>query len=219
MKLKAILFDFDGTLVHSIDLLVRIFEEILAEREFPPVATEKIRTLIGEPFEKIFREITPLEDVAELVKDFRKKEDARNNPAEIAIVAETIPTLEFLRRQNLKLGVVSTKKRAVVLQLARDYHLEKFFNLVVGGEEIENPKPHPEPILHACELLGISPREILFVGDSLLDLQSAKAAGAIFVGVLTGVCAREEFEKARADYIFSHVGEVVNLVRRVLNNK
>ncbi|MFH1545961.1 MAG: HAD hydrolase-like protein, partial [Patescibacteria group bacterium] len=69
MKLKAILFDFDGTLVHSIDLLVRIFEEILAERKFPPVATEKIRTLVGKPFEKIFREITPLKNVEELVKD------------------------------------------------------------------------------------------------------------------------------------------------------
>jgi len=218
MNLKAILFDFDGTLVHSIDLLVSIFEEVLVERNLPPVASEKIRTLIGEPLEEIFREITPLDDVADLEKEFRSKEAERNNPAEIEIVAETIPTLTFLQEQGLQLGVVSTKKKEVVLELAREYGLEKFFDLIVGRDAITHPKPHPEPILHACTELKVAPQEILFVGDSLLDLRSAKAAKATFVGVLTGVCERDELEKNHADYIFSHVGELVNLVRR-LNNK
>ncbi len=218
MELKAILFDFDGTLVHSIDLLVSIFEEVLEEKNLPPVSSTRIRQLIGEPLEKIFLEIAPDEKSADLEKRFREIETERNTPAEIEIVKETIPTLEFLKSQNLQLGVVSTKKKNVVLQLAREYHLEQFFDIVVGRDAISNPKPHPEPILHACEKLGISPREALFVGDSLLDLRSAKAAEAVFVGVLTGVCDRDELKKERADYIFSHVGELINLVRRLKNH-
>jgi HAD superfamily hydrolase (TIGR01549 family) len=215
MKTKAILFDFDGTLVHSVDLLVSIFEEILAENNFPLVSSDEIRKLIGEPLDEIFRKITPATEFTELEKTFRQKELGKNNSTHIEIVQETVPTLEFLKQAGLQLGVVSTKRVEVVLALAKEYGLEKFFDLIVGRDLITHPKPHPEPILYACEQLKIKPQETLFVGDSLLDLKSAKAAKAPFVGVLTGVCSQGDFEEHRADYIFSHVGELVNLCRRI----
>ena len=219
VKLKAILFDFDGTLVHSVSVLVSLFEEVLAEQNFPPADPKKIRRLIGEPLDQIFRKLTNLDNIEYLSESFHAKENARHTAEHIQLMKEVIPTLEFLKSQNLKLGIVSTKQRELVKPLSAELKIGKFFDVMVGGWDVKNPKPHPEPILLACKKLEIKPREIIFVGDSLLDLQSAKSAEAIFVGVLTGVCSREEFKKARADYIFSHVGEMVNLVRRVLNSK
>lgn len=213
MNLKAVLFDFDGTLVHSIELLVEIFEEILAEHDFPPVNPKNIRSLIGEPLADMFRKLTSEIEVSHLEDAFREKEAKKNNAAHIEIVRETIPTLEFLKKAGLQLGIVSTKHVAVVEVLAKEYELENYFDLIVGRDLITHPKPHPEPILYACEQLNIKPQETLFVGDSLLDLKSAKAAKSTFVGVLTGVCDRKDFTKHHADYIFSHVGELVNLVR------
>jgi HAD superfamily hydrolase (TIGR01549 family) len=215
MQIKAILFDFDGTLVHSIDHLVEIFQKILAEKDLPPVTDKKIRNLIGEPLEKIFCAITPLTEISELsdlCKKFHEIEETLNTSAEIDIVRETISTLKFIKSKNLKLGIVSTKRKEVVLQLACEYQMDSFFDVLVGGEDVIHYKPHPEPIFHACEKLCIKPSEILFVGDSLLDLKSAKSAGAIFVGVLTGVCDATELKNAKADYIFSHVGELVRLL-------
>ncbi len=218
MKLKSILFDFDGTLVHSIELLTEIFGEVLAKKGLstPPLAV--LLKLIGRPLVDIFREITPLENVDELVVSFREIESKHNNSNEIELVGETRPTLEFLKSRNLQLGIVSTKRVAVVEKLARELEIWDFFEVVVGRDSIEKPKPDPEPIFFACEKLGIDSREILFVGDSLLDLEAAKNANAPFVGVLTGVCERAEFVEKRADYIFGHVGELVNLVREINGN-
>ena len=70
MKLKTVLFDFDGTLVHSIDFLVSIFEKVLSEQNLPPVNAKNIRALIGEPLDEIFRAITPLTEVSELIQKF-----------------------------------------------------------------------------------------------------------------------------------------------------
>lgn len=218
MKLKAICFDFDGTLVHSIDLLVSIFKQVLAEKQLPIPPGNTLRGLIGRPLTEIFQEIAPSENADVLEKRFREIEFAHNNSDEIALVAETRPTLEFLQSRHLKLGIVSTKRVAVVEKLARELGIWDFFAVVVGRDLVAKPKPDPEPIIFACEKIGVHPREILFVGDSLLDLESAKNAGAPFVGVLTGVCDRAEFTKNRADYIFGHVGELVNLVREINGN-
>ena len=213
MKLKAILFDFDGTLVHSIDLLVGIFGELLAEQNLTKVPAAEIRKLIGEPLPKIFKKIAPTGDTDFLEKRFREIEATRNNSDEIKIVAETLSTLKFLKSHNLRLGIVSTKRVAVVEKLARELGIWEFFEIIVGRDLITKPKPDPEPILFGCRELGIKPQEILFVGDSLLDLESAKAAKATFVGVLTGVCDRAEFAENRADYVFGHIGELINLIR------
>jgi len=213
VRLKAILFDFDGTLVYSIDLLVDIFGIVLAEQNLSPVDPVKIRKLIGEPLPKIFEKIAPTEDTNFLEKRFREIEETRNNSDEIKIVTETLPTLEFLKSHNLRLGIVSTKRVAVVEKLARELGIWEFFEIIVGRDLIEKPKPDPEPILFGCRKLEIEPREILFVGDSLLDLKSAKAAKTTFVGVLTGVCDRTEFAENRADYVFGHIGELTNLIR------
>ncbi|MFH0776039.1 MAG: HAD family hydrolase [Patescibacteria group bacterium] len=221
MKLQAVLFDFDGTLVRSIDLLVEIFGLVLAEKKLPVVAPGELRKLIGQPLIEIFQEITPVTDpveLADLEKRFREIEIGHNNAGEILPFAETRPTLEFLQKKHLRLGIVSTKRVEVVEKLARELAIWDFFEVVIGRDLVAKPKPDPEPILLACDKLGIAPRASLFVGDSLLDLQAAKNAGAPFVGVLTGVCDRAEFEKNRADYIFAHLGGLANLVREINGN-
>ncbi|MFH0833997.1 MAG: HAD family hydrolase [Patescibacteria group bacterium] len=218
MKLKAVLFDFDGTLVESIDLLVSIFKAVLREQQLPIPPDQNLKKLIGRPLPEIFGQIAPGIDREKAEKRFREIELNHNNAGEIKLVREARATLEFLQNHNLRLGIVSTKRVDVVEKLARELGIWRFFETVVGRDLVANPKPHPEPIFFACEKLEVSPREILFVGDSLLDLYAAKNAGAPFVGVLTGVCDRVEFAENRADYVFSHIGALVNLVREINGN-
>ena len=215
--IKAILFDFDGTLVHSIDLLVEIFTECLVEQGVTPATPNEIRRMIGKPLDVIFRKLTNLVDVEKFNHSFHKKEDARHTTEYIRLVKDTIPTLEFLKNKGFKLGIVSTKPRDLIEKFLEDLEISGFFEVIIGGKDVKNHKPHPESIFLACEKLEIQPKEILFVGDSLIDLNTAKNAGSIFIGVLTGVCARKDFEQNRADYIFSHIGEITHLVSQLLD--
>jgi phosphoglycolate phosphatase len=215
-RLKAILFDFDGTLVHSIDLLVELFTESLKEQGVEPARPEEIRRLIGEPLDAIFKKLTNLVDVERFNKSFHAKEDARHTAEHIRLVQDTLPTLRFLKSQGLKLGIVSTKQRELIEPLSRELSIYEFFDVVIGGYDVKNHKPHPEPILLACERLSLEPAEVLYVGDSLLDLNAAKNAKTTFVGVLTGTATLQDFQKNKADYIFSHIGELSELTRKLL---
>lgn len=216
-QLKAIIFDFDGTLVHSIDLLVEIFSECLIEQGVTPAHPTTIRQLIGEPLDVIFRKLTNLVDVTKFNHSFHEKENARHTREYIRLVRDTIPTLEFLQKKGFKLGIASTKPRDLIVKFLEDLGVSSFFEVIIGGKDVENHKPHPESIFLACEKLEVTPREIIFVGDSLIDLNTAKNAGSIFVGVLTGVCARKDFEQNHADYIFNHIGELTHLVNQLLD--
>ncbi len=213
--LRAILFDFDGTLVSSTELLCDIFNECLVEQGVEPASRESLRRMIGEPLDSIFRRLTNLVDVEQFNKSFTAKEIGRHTTEHIALVRDTEPTLKFLRKQNYQLGIVTTKETGPVTDLLTDYGLKDFFETIIGRDQVDNPKPDPEPVLLACERLEIKPQEALFVGDSLLDLTAAKEAGSIFVGVLTGACDRREFVENKADYIYSHVGELTELVRHL----
>lgn len=211
-NLRAILFDFDGTLVHSIDLLVQIFTECFIEAGFNSINRDAVRRMIGEPLEEIFRQLTGITNVEKLCVNFRQKEDARHTATEIQLVSGTIPALEFLRARGLKLGIVSTKRRKLVEPLAAELAIGQFFEVVVGGSDVEKPKPDPAATLLACEKLGVEPAATLFVGDSLLDLRSARTAGCTFVGVLTGTATEKDFRQNRADYILKNVGEIPKLL-------
>ena len=72
------------------------------------------------------------------------------------------------------------------------YLSEDFLDIVVGGEDVSCPKPDPEGLRHALSVLGVSPQEVLYVGDSIVDAETARAAGVDFAGVLHGMTTREE---------------------------
>ena len=69
---------------------------------------------------------------------------------------------------------------------------ENFFDIIIGGEDVTHAKPHPEGLLKAIEKLGMNPKEVLYIGDSLVDSQTAQAAGVDFGGVTTGTTTTEE---------------------------
>lgn len=216
-SLKAILFDFDGTLVSSVDMYVDIFIECLAEQGVTPGSRAEIRYMAFTPLDQIFEKLATVLDVNKFRESFLTKELALNHSDNLPLIEEVPVLLNFLRKQKIKAGIVSSKIRKPIEDLLHDYELAKYFDIIVGRDDVESPKPSPEPVFYACEQLAVKPSETLFVGDSLLDLTAAKEAGSTFVGVLTGACTREELARNKADYIFTHVGEVAELVRHLQN--
>ena len=217
MSIKAVLFDFDGTLVHSIDLIVKLFMECFQEQGVEEINESNIRKMIGEPLEKIARKFSKLINVQKFVASFREKEALLHHTIEFT--EKTLPTLESLKSQNLRLGIISTKPRHMIEKYLQEKGVANFFEILIGGDDVQNPKPDPEPILLACKKMDLQKNEVIFVGDSLMDCLSAKNTGVIFVGVLTGTANREELEENGAAYIFQNIGEISGLIQKISNSK
>ena len=103
--------------------------------------------------------------------------------------------LDRLKCHGLKLGIVSTKHRYRIEAILRRTGLIAYFNIVIGGEDVERYKPEPEGLLMALQRLGVSTDETVYVGDSVTDARTALAADVGFVAVLSGTTARQEFDE------------------------
>jgi pyrophosphatase PpaX len=185
VRFQTVLFDLDGTLIDSGAIILasmRHAAEIVLERRIPD---EELMAAVGGPgLVAQMRALDP-ERVDELVRVYREHNEPLH--AELQACEGILDALPLLRRRGARLGIVTAKRLATV-RLAFEVisDLEPYFDVVVGSDETERHKPHPEPILLALERLGAEPGDAASVGDSPFDVQAAKAAGVHAVAVTWG---------------------------------
>ena len=194
MNYTAYLFDFDYTLVDSSQGILICFRNVLDRRQFTDVTDEAIKHTIGKTLKESFSILTGITDpeqLASMQKEYSAEADIHMN-ANTILFPETIFVLTRLKEQGALIGVVSTKYRFRIQGFLKDYFPDNFFDVIIGGEDVESRKPSPEGIFLALERLGCAPEKTLYVGDSLVDAEAAQAAGVDFAGVLTGMVAAEK---------------------------
>ena len=178
---KAYLFDFDYTLADSSRGIVICFREVLERHGYHEVTDEAIRRTIGKTLEESFSLLTGMTD-PEVLSAWRKeyvKAADRHMTVNTRLFPETLAVLRALRASGAKVGIISTKYRYRILELLGQYEPESLLDLVVGGEDVTEPKPSPQGVLLALERLGA-------------HAETAQAAGVDFAGVLHGVTTRAE---------------------------
>ena len=191
MRFQTVLFDLDGTLIDSGAIILasmRHAAETVLERRIPD---EELMAAVGGPgLVAQMRALDP-ERVDELVRVYREHNEPLH--AELQACEGILDVLPLLRRRGVRLGIVTAKRLATV-RLAFEVisDLEPAFDVVVGSDETERHKPHPEPILLALERLCAVPEDAAYVGDSPFDVQAAKAAGVHAVAVTWGRIHDEE---------------------------
>ena len=120
-----------------------------------------------------------------------------------------VETLRTLSERRAKLAVVTNKRIALTRKLLDELELTTWFDAIVGGDTAANPKPAADPILYACDRIGLSTQEILFVGDSLTDVNASRAAGCPVVCLPDGYNHGIAPERLGADAIIRSLGELV----------
>jgi len=109
-------------------------------------------------------------------------------------------------------------KKAIVTSAREEYvrrvleHLVDYFEAIITQESTEKHKPNPEPLLLACKKLKIKPAEAVYVGDRIIDFETAQNAGMDFIGILSGGTSKEEFKKSGVKKIISSLGELLNII-------
>ncbi|HEY6171049.1 MAG TPA: HAD family hydrolase [Candidatus Kapabacteria bacterium] len=192
---KAILFDFDFTLGDSSRGICESINYALVgiDNEHSPDAD--INKLIGLTLRSMFEELTGSSDDVH----YHRFRMLFNERAEEVVTKHTViydgvvQLLENLREEQKQLGVVSTKHSVRLMEIFTKFDLGKYFDLVIGGENVQNHKPHPEGLHLALERMRVAPHEAVYVGDTILDAQAAQSAGTSFIAVTTGTTLAESF--------------------------
>ena len=185
-KIKAILFDNDGTVVDTEEPILISIRYTL-EKVFGSCTEDdikKFKSLIGLPSHDQFLHFTKDEaTIEELTKTYR----AHNNDIlfELSKNFEGLPeTLEELKNRGYFLGIVTSKLHSICLEGLQRIGIDKYFQYIQGPDDWDVHKPDPGAITHACEEIGYTPEETLYVGDSVFDMQAGNGAGCKTCAVL-----------------------------------
>ncbi|NLW89905.1 MAG: HAD-IA family hydrolase [Clostridiaceae bacterium] len=176
LKYDAIFYDFDGTLVDTIPLIVKCFhiafEEVVGTRK----DEKEILSTIGLPLWTAFRDYD--EETQKKLHEAYIRANEKYIGTDVRLFPGVLEGLKAVSELGVTQCVVTSKRRESALFTMHQFHLENYFSLLVSREDTAEHKPSPAPIHFACERLGlIDPTRILFVGDSVHDLICAENAG------------------------------------------
>jgi pyrophosphatase PpaX len=200
MRFPIVLFDLDGTVVDSGDIILASMRHAAKEVLGVEPPDEQLMAAVGGPgLEAQMHALAP-DLVDELVTVYR----AHNEPLhdELVCCHGMEDVLVRLKDEGRRLGIVTAKRRQTVELAFAKVPIAHLFETVVGGDETERHKPDPEPLLLALERLGARPDEAAYVGDAPFDVQAAKAAGVFGIGVTWGgIHSRERLEAEDPDVL------------------
>ncbi|MDQ1245074.1 MAG: phosphoglycolate phosphatase [Campylobacterota bacterium] len=180
-----ILFDLDGTLIDSTEAILESCHHSFDVHKYTKQSDEEIKALIGYPLDIMYENLGVDK---ELICDFvaTYKEHYRDISTQKTILLKNAREAVLLAKEFATLGIVTTKTGRYSRVLMEHFGLMEHFDVLIGREDVENPKPHEEPILKALEKLDTQNREIWMIGDTKLDLIAATNANVNSIAVLSG---------------------------------
>ena len=202
-----ILFDLDGTLIDSTDAIVSTFHHSFDVHKKEHPKDEEIMALIGYPldimYEKLGIDRGKVWDFVATYKE-RYREISTIKTELLSCAREAVEEAA----KFAKLGIVTTKTGRYSKVLMEHFELMQHFEVLVGREDVEKPKPDAEPILKALEFFDVEGKEVWMIGDTKLDLICAKEAGVNSIGVLSGY-DEEETLKKHTNIIYTNALEAI----------
>jgi HAD superfamily hydrolase (TIGR01509 family) len=217
-KVKAILFDIDGTLSESDDQMVANLEKLLKIPFFMlngPSRHKFARWLVmamESPGNFLYNLADRISLDSFLIKLLNRQTRAKKHKIKKYWIVSGVK--EMLEKLNGKLlmGVVSARDEGSSLAFIHQFGLERHFRIVVTSQTCLHTKPFPDPLLYAAEKLKVKPENCLMVGDTTVDIRAARLAGMQSVGVLCGFGTRRELVRAGADLILNSPAEILELI-------
>jgi len=212
--IEAILFDLDGTLIDTDDRAVATLTGYLAPlARFLPIAPAALARRLAMWAETpgntlmTFFDVVGLDDNLFAIGDTLRQWRGLYSRRDLPLISGVDMILRILAR-SYRLAIVTTRGRRDAEAFLTQHDLAPLFDLVVTRESTRRLKPHPEPILFAARGLGIAPHRCVMVGDTAVDVRSARSAGAWAIAILSGFGDRDELERAGAHIVLESVAQM-----------
>lgn len=221
LAVKAVMIDLDGTLLDTAQDLALAANLMLRELGLAEADTEKIKTFIGKGVANLARRT--------LVESTGKEPDEAYFEAALEIYenhygavlsrnsrpyAGVVEGLEAMKASGFHLACITNKVERFTLPLLKDTGLYDFFDIVLSGDSLPKKKPDPMPLLHACKHFGISPSEMLLIGDSVNDVQAARAAGCAVFCVPYGYNEGRDVRELDSDALVESLLDAARLIEK-----
>ncbi|MCF8033628.1 MAG: HAD family hydrolase [Desulfarculaceae bacterium] len=212
----ALICDLDGTLIDSLDDLGESMNTVLAAEGLPTHPLPDYRYFVGRGVEQLAGRALPEswrqpERVTEMAR--RMRQVYADNWAVHTRPYEGIPEmLASAAGRGLRLGVLSNKVDKFTRLMVPHFFPETAFAAVAGAKQGVPAKPHPQAALDMAEGMGLEPGDCLFLGDTAVDMQTARGAGMLAVGALWGFRGEEELRQAGANALLAHPSELAALL-------
>lgn len=209
-RVRALLFDLDGTLIDTVALILSSFRHATNEVLGAPLPDEVLMRNVGVPLAIQMREFAP-DHADELLRVYRE----HNSKIHDDMVAEypgTHATLEGLAARGFPMGVVTSKGTPMARRGLDAFDLGRFFEVLVTSDDVDVYKPEPYPLIYAAELMGVRAEECLYLGDSPHDMSAAIAAGAVSVAALWGAFGAASVLEPGPDFALRSIVELPGLL-------
>ncbi len=207
--IHAVLFDLDGTLIDTNELIIDSFKHTFEFFNKSIPTREDIIDCFGEPLHGTMSKF--FDDGEQAVKVYREF-NLKYHDERIDSYGNAKEMLKALKDKGIKLGIVTSKNKNTAIRGLKKCDLIDYFEVLVTSDDVEKHKPNKEPVLKACESLGVEPKNTLMVGDSIVDILSGKNAGSKTCGVLYSLMS-EKLLKEEADYYIEDLMDLVDVVK------
>lgn len=214
MKYKAVIFDMDGTILNTLEDLKNATNYSLRQFGMPERSLEEVRMFVGNGIRKLVERAVPagtskekIDQILDVFLEYYEIHSADNTSPYPGI----LELVEKLKKSGIKTAVSTNKADVPAQELGREY-FNGIFDLIVGQQDGLKVKPAPDSVNKILSILDIQKKDAIYIGDSDVDVQTAKNSGLDFIGVSWGFRGREFLEKNGAKNIVDNANEILNLV-------
>ncbi len=174
--LRAVLFDFDGTLADSFEAIAQSVNFVRAENKLPELGFADIKANVGHGLEHLMAKMLPGCDISQAKKAYHAHHQVHMKQ-HTKLYPQAREFLQTLDKSGIEMGVCSNKPVRFTKELIDYLEIGKYLKVVLGPEDVANPKPAPDMLLEAAKILKMEREEVVYVGDMDVDILAATAAG------------------------------------------
>ena len=214
-KFKGIIFDLDGTLLNTLSNLAYSYNSVLAELGFPSHPTEAYKVFVGDGARQCMTRCLPRNSSVTLIEtalDLQQRHYENNWQQGVPVYDGIMPLLNELESQEIKLAVLSNKDHRFTEKCVDFFFPEVNFSVVQGFDVGIPHKPDPKGAILIADKLQLDVSEIAFIGDTKMDISTARASGMFAIGVLWGFREKEELVSAKADRIVARPADLTGIL-------
>lgn len=211
--MRLYILDFDGTMGDTQGLIVKTMQQVIAELRLEPRTDSQCAAMIGLPLKQTFTDLIPMTDEMgeRCAETYTRLFFANNTARAVSLFPHVVDTIKTLHDRGSKITIASSRSRQSLVDYVCRFGLTDYISYIVSANDVDNAKPHPEPVLKTLSELGISADDAIVVGDTSFDILMGNRAGCQTCGVSYGNGTIAELREAGANYIIDDFSKLLQL--------